>query len=210
MASHEQSLKEERRQALVDSLLLAEDEAAFLHDAGVSEPRSGDAVSRVHTVTRCQYRLASILNSRVMQLVMIAVIMLSVLLGMLALATELLAPPPHEAPRPPPPTDDPPSLDPAPLPRILGGAGRRLSDDDDDDLRDDEDWDAIDRKFEVTQDWTLPVAQGLFLFNLGEVALQLVAIGIRRFGRHPGFLLDTFVIVVGYVCVVWLGGSDIP
>ena len=107
MASHEQSLKEERRQALVDSLLLAEDEAAFLHDAGVSEPRSGDAVSRVHTVTRCQYRLASILNSRVMQLVMIAVIMLSVLLGMLALATELLAPPPHEAPRPPPPTDDP-------------------------------------------------------------------------------------------------------
>ena len=209
MASHEQSLKEERRQALVDSLLLAEDEAAFLHDAGVSEPRSGDAVSRVHTVTRCQYRLASILNSRVMQLVMIAVIMLSVLLGMLALATELLAPPPHEAPRPPPPTDDPPSLDPAPLPRILGGAGRRLSDDDDD-LRDDEDWDAIDRKFEVTQDWTLPVAQGLFLFNLGEVALQLVAIGIRRFGRHPGFLLDTFVIVAGYVCVVWLGGSDIP
>ena len=209
MASHEQSLKEERRQALVDSLLLAEDEAAFLHDAGVSEPRSGDAVSRVHTVTRCQYRLASILNSRVMQLVMIAVIMLSVLLGMLALATELLAPPPHEAPRPPPPTDDPPSLDPAPSPRILGGTGRRLSDDDDD-LRDDEDWDAIDRKFEVTQDWTLPVAQGLFLFNLGEVALQLVAIGIRRFGRHPGFLLDTFVIVAGYVCVVWLGGSDIP
>lgn len=209
MASHEQSLKEERRQALVDSLLLAEDEAAFLHDAGVSEPRSGDAVSRVHTVTRCQYRLASILNSRVMQLVMIAVIMLSVLLGMLALATELLAPPPHEAPRPPPPTDDPPSLDPAPSPRILGGTGRRLSDDDDD-LRDDEDWDAIDRKFEVTQDWTLPVAQGLFLFNLSEVALQLVAIGIRRFGRHPGFLLDTFVIVAGYVCVVWLGGSDTP
>lgn len=108
MASHEEALKEERRQALVDSLLLVEDEDAYVTD-GVGETRRGSITGRPHGSSRCQrcrFHLATTLNRKVVQLLVLTLILVSVCFGLVALSTEVLQPPTTPSRQAPPCKND--------------------------------------------------------------------------------------------------------